>query len=126
MTTYNRKTYKIDDMEWNMTPLSTFDMRGRKITYVDYFREKYGVNISDGEQPMLISRPKKKDFHRGMTGPILLIPELCRMTGLTEEMRANNNLMRAVAQYLHTDPRARVGKLREFMQQLRGVPEVSF
>ena len=30
---------------------------------------------------MLVSRPKKADIRRGMDGPILLLPELCTITG---------------------------------------------
>ncbi len=125
MTVYNRKTYRIDDVDWETTPKSTFDMRGQQVTFIEYFKSKYNLTIRDGNQPMLVSRPKKRDFHRGMTGPILLIPELCQMTGLTDEMRANNNLMRALATHLHTDPLRRVDKLRDFMQRLKGIPSVS-
>lgn len=124
MTIYNRKTYRVDDIDWETTPSSTFDMRGNPKTFMDYFQERYGIKIRDPNQPMIVSRPKKRDFHRGMTGPILLIPELCQMTGLTDEMRANNNLMRALATHLHTDPMRRVDKLRDFMRRLKGIPSI--
>lgn len=124
MTIYNKKTYRVDDIDWEITPLSDFDMQGRRITFIEYFRERYGINIQNTRQPMLVSRPKKKDFHRGNTGPIMLIPELCRMTGLTDQMRANVNLMRALATHLHTDPQQRVDRLKDFIRRLQGLPEI--
>lgn len=32
-------------------------------------------------QPLLVSRPKKKDIRMGRTEPIYLLPELCTLTG---------------------------------------------
>lgn len=125
MTSYNRKTYRVDDIDWNTTASSTFDLRGTQTSFLNYFRDKYNIHIRDPGQPLLVSRPKKKDIHRGMTGPILLIPELCQMTGITDEMRANNNLMKAIAQYLHTDPPVRVNKIKDFMQRMKGNHSVS-
>lgn len=126
MTVYNRKTYKVDDIQWDTSPSESFDMKGRQITFADYFKEKYNIHLRDMRQPMLVSRPKKRDFHRGMTGPILLIPELCQMTGLTDHMRQNNQLMRALATHLHTDPVRRIDKLMDFMHKLQNIPMVSF
>jgi len=124
MTSYNRKTYRVDDIEWSTTPKSTFDMQGQQTTFIEYFRKKYNKDIRDHDQPLLVSRPKKKDLHRGQLGPILLIPELCQMTGLTDEMRANNGLMKALATHLHTDPNARIAKINDFMHRLKTIPEV--
>ncbi|ODM92896.1 Protein aubergine, partial [Orchesella cincta] len=125
MTIYNRKTYKVDDIDWETTPTSSFDKKkGEMIKYLDYFKSRYGKDIQDTRQPLLVSRPTKKDLHRGFAGKILLIPELCQRTGLTDEMRANNQLMRALATHLHPDPETRVGKLTDFMRKMKTTPEV--
>lgn len=43
-------------------------------------------------QPMLVSNPKAKDV-RGLQGgearPVLLVPELCRCTGITDTMKSD-------------------------------------
>lgn len=43
-----------------MTPLSTFEKNEKgqtvKISYMDYYKKNYGIDIMDVEQPMLISR----------------------------------------------------------------------
>ena len=43
--------------------------------------QHHNIDVRDGKQPLLVSRPKKKDIRRGMDGPILLLPELCTLTG---------------------------------------------
>ena len=59
---------------------------------MDYYKEKYGITIQDQNQPLIITKDRR-------TGKlIVLLPELCDMTGLTDEHRANFNLMRDLAQ----------------------------
>ena len=43
--------------------------------------QQYNLDIKDMQQPLLVSMPKKADQKRGQTDPILLVPELCRLTG---------------------------------------------
>ena len=44
-------------------------------------------------QPMLISMPKDKDKRRGDLQAVKIIPELTHMTGITDEQRANYQMM---------------------------------
>lgn len=44
MTTYNKKTYRVDDVSWQVSPKSTFKMRDETITYVDYYRKVFVNN----------------------------------------------------------------------------------
>lgn len=53
-----------------------------------------------------------------MPETILLIPELCRMTGLTDAQRANFQLMRALANHTRVGPPQRMEKLYRFSQRL--------
>jgi aubergine len=79
---YNKKTYKIDDIAWEKTPADSFEKRnGEKITFIKYYKDHYGIDIRHENQPLLVSNPKTKDTNRGDTGPILLIPELSALTG---------------------------------------------
>lgn len=61
---------------------------------MDYYKEKYGLTIKDPKQPLLVSLPKAADIRRGNTKPLKLVPELCSMTGLSDEQRANFKLMK--------------------------------
>lgn len=78
---------------------------GFSIMLVDLFtRNQYGIKINDPQQPMLISRPKKRDRETGEKREELLclIPELSYMTGLTDEMVANFRVMKVGRRFCHT------------------------
>lgn len=85
MTRYNNKTYKIDDLEFGESPMSTFtNSRGQTMTYVEYYRNQYGIEIQDQNQPLLVSRPRRTSAAMGdQTMVVCLIPELCLFTGKT-------------------------------------------
>lgn len=89
MTCYNNKTYRVDDIAFDMNPMSTFHLRkeDRDITYADYYWTRYKERITNLTQPLLISRPSRRDINRGDTQPIYLVPEICRMTGLSDDQR---------------------------------------
>lgn len=86
LTDYNNRTYRVDDVDWSVTPKSTFNRSdGTSISYIQYYRERYNLKISDDGQPMLVSRAKQRELRAGMAEIIYLVPELCRMTGITGE-----------------------------------------
>lgn len=91
MTVYNKKTYRIDDVDFEKNASSTFYLRkkDRDITYAEYYRTQYKQNIRQLTQPLLLSRPSRRDVNRGDVEPIYLIPELCGMTGLSDDQRYN-------------------------------------
>lgn len=39
LTRYNNKTYRIADVQWDITPQSTFETRNGPISYIDYYRQ---------------------------------------------------------------------------------------
>ncbi|KAB0805015.1 hypothetical protein PPYR_01985 [Photinus pyralis] len=125
LTEYNNRTYHIDDVDFNTSPSSTFNKRdGTSISFVQYFKDRYNLNISDKRQPMLVSRAKAREIRSGMAEMVFLVPELCRMTGLTDSQRANFQLMRALADHTRVGPGARIQKLLAFSQRLRSKPEI--
>ena len=84
MTHYNNKTYRIDDVDLDTTPRSTFHLKkeDRQSSYMEYYQTRYNIRINQPNQPMLVSRPTRRDRNRGDDSPIYLVPELCHMTGL--------------------------------------------
>lgn len=61
-------------------------------------------------QPVIISINQK-------TGTkIVLIPELCQMTGLTDSMRANFQLMKEMSHTTHADARKRVQECKSLLE----------
>ena len=61
----------------------------------------------------------------GNTGPIYLVPELCNMTGLSDEQRANFKLMQDMGAFTRQDPVKRTQVLKKFAERLNTQPEVN-
>ena len=93
--------------------------------YTMFTFQKYQVRIQDVNQPLLLSKPKKKDLRRG-AGDAYLIPELCIMTGLSEEMRSDFNMMKNLADYLRTAPDKRVHSIMTLSRDLIASEKVNF
>jgi len=74
---------------------------------------------------MLVSRPKKNYSQNDDENLLYLVPELCRMTGLTDKMRTNFQLMQALAQYTRLGPSQRVERLQKFNRCLKTDSKVS-
>jgi len=126
ITRYNNKTYKIDKINWELNPRSTFPTKAGQLTYVQYFKDKYKLSITDMSQPLLLAAPDKRKFHQLKEGEelpdIYLVPELCNPTGLTEEQRANFTLMKDLNQHLHQTPTEKTKRLQKFMKRVQESP----
>ncbi|XP_077548297.1 piwi-like protein 1 [Haemaphysalis longicornis] len=120
MTPYNNRTYRVDDIDWDRTPQSTFKQDGQDKSFIQYYQEHYGKSIQDANQPLLVCRPKEKDRRAGRNENTFLVPELCMLTGLTDEMRANSTVMRDLATRTRVEPPKRVQNLLEFIARING------
>ncbi|XP_015434182.1 PREDICTED: LOW QUALITY PROTEIN: protein aubergine-like [Dufourea novaeangliae] len=97
LTDYNNNTYRITDIDFDANPNSTFQMKsGESVSYKDYYK-----------------------IRAGQAELIYLVPELCRATGLTDSMRENFHLMRALSDHTRVSPKARIEKLMAFNRRLR-------
>ncbi|NXD07268.1 PIWL1 protein, partial [Nothocercus nigrocapillus] len=120
LTKYNNKTYRVDDIDWDANPKCTFKKAdGSEISYIDYYKMQYNQDITDLNQPVLVSQPRRR---RGslMPGPAVLIPELCYLTGLTEKMRNDFNMMKDLSVHTRLTPEQRqreVGRLIDYIQK---------
>jgi len=110
VTKYNKKTYKIERVEFNMSPETTFDKNGTAVSYMEYYKTRYNESVSDVNQPLLINKDRK-------TGnEVALIPELCQLTGLTDQMRTDFRLMKDLAQIVHTNAEKKVQECSNLFQ----------
>ncbi|XP_027588832.1 piwi-like protein 1 [Pipra filicauda] len=118
LTRYNNRTYRIDDINWDSNPMATFRKSdGAEITFLEYYKKQYNIDIGDPKQPVLISQLKKS---RNVEGTVVLIPELCSLTGLTEKMRTDFNMMKDLAAHTRLPPEQRqweVGRLLNYIQK---------
>jgi aubergine len=93
-----------------MSPDTTFDREGTQVSYSQYYKEKYQENIADSNQPLLINKDRKTGVE------IALIPELCQLTGLTENMRADFRLMKDLAGICHTNAQKKLDECKGLFQ----------
>ncbi|XP_025268827.1 piwi-like protein Siwi [Camponotus floridanus] len=120
LTDYNNNTYRIEDVDFDTSPSSTFSMKsGESISYQNYYKKRYNITITNGTQPMLVTKTKSKTRNAGQGEFVYLVPELCRATGLTDSMRENFHLMRALATHTRVSPDSRIEKLMRFNIRLR-------
>ena len=62
--------------------------------------------------------PKRKDVEMDVTDCIYLVPQLCYLTGLTDDMRAQRSVMQEVAQYTRVSPEGRVTDARNRLTRI--------
>ena len=93
-----------------MSPETTFDKNGTQVSYMEYYKTRYNEGVSDVNQPLLINKDRK-------TGnEVALIPELCQLTGLTDQMRTDFRLMKDLAQIVHTNAEKKVAECQHLFQ----------
>ncbi|KAM9748719.1 piwi-like protein 1 isoform 6-T8 [Dama dama] len=119
---YNNKTYRVDDIDWDQNPKSTFKKAdGSEVSFLEYYRKQYNQEITDLKQPVLVSQPKRRRGPGGtLPGPAMLIPELCYLTGLTDKMRNDFNVMKDLAVHTRLTPEQRqreVGRLIDYIHK---------
>lgn len=127
LTGYNNKTYRIEDVEFKMNPKIEFDRKGTKITLIDYYKQQYQINIRDEGQPLIRVKPSERQKHEaGATEnkTLLLIPELCSMTGLSESARKDQKLKRALTQSTQAVPNAKIPALLDFKSKMEANKDV--
>ena len=103
----------MESIDFDRNPESKFSTKdGTEISFAEYFQKQYNISIRDFNQPLIVSKNEK-------TGTdIALIPEICEMTGLTDQHRANFNLMKDLATVLHKTPKERKEEAKNLIAQL--------
>ena len=49
--------FRVDDVDFELSPLNEFEKDGERISYVEYFRDRWGLEVTRPEtQPLLIHR----------------------------------------------------------------------
>lgn len=98
----NYKCYRIEKVVLSEHPGMTFMTRDGPINYMDYFKKRYNINIRVPRQPLLVTY-----IERG-TKEIRLIPELCVLTGISEEMKRDFRAMNDIAAFTRLEPSVRL------------------
>lgn len=113
---YNNQCYIIGEIDFNLTPLSSFERRdGDSRTYLEHFTNK-GLSIRDIHQPMIVHR---SSFHSKNRTSLIILPELCRVTGITAELFWSTTFLPSIL--IHIDAYLKVHNCAEELLQ-RGLP----
>lgn len=57
LTKYNNKTYVVHEIKWDLNPSCTFETyAGTHISYIEYYKKQYNIQINDLKQPLLLNR----------------------------------------------------------------------
>nr|CAQ03960.1 piwi-like protein 2 [Isodiametra pulchra] len=126
LTPYNKKTYKIDDIDWQTSPEGcTFETRDGPVNLVQYYKQHYDISIVDRSQPLLVHIDKKRRNPEIEPTNIYLVPELCQLTGLSDKMREDFRVMKDVGAHTRVAPRDRLTRMSQFISRVNSSPEAS-
>lgn len=125
LTKYNNNTYRVDDVLWELHPTDGFPTNTGTVTFSDYYKRQYGLEISNLGQPMLLNIQKRKKSLQAEEEDmkICLVPEFCWLTGMTDEMRSDFKVMRDVAEFTRITPQQRKHALMIYMKSVNNSPE---
>ncbi|CAH1801213.1 unnamed protein product [Owenia fusiformis] len=118
LTKYNNKQRQIIDIDMDSSPLSKFTWRGQDTTFKEYYMKQYNIQLLDDDQPLILVKPKDAERRRGIN-QVLLVPELCLMTGLTEAVRSDYRVMQDIAVHTRLSAAERVKRLEGFNNRFR-------
>lgn len=128
ITRYNNLMYRIDNILFDKSPMSTFVSNDDgEISYMEYYRRHYNIVIRDPGQPLLLHIRKQRMSNSDtiVEVPLCLVPELSFLTGLNDVMRSDYRLMRDIVNCTHMPVTQRMQCLNKFHKSINECPEAS-
>ena len=111
LTSYNNMAYRIDDIEFNKSPQDRFPTKdGGSLSFLEYYKSKYNQNL-DANQPLIVH--KKNDGSQ-----IYLIPQLCKLIGLTEQMLGDAQLKKELDRIQKSYPGKRIKNSADLIKRV--------
>lgn len=94
-TTYSKRNYRIDDVCFDKNPSNTtFNWNGKNITIYNYYEVAHKIKIKDKTQPLFL----QNNFDdKGNSIPLYLVPELCLLAGIDDDMVKDREFMKQLA-----------------------------
>ncbi|XP_056417479.1 piwi-like protein 4 isoform X2 [Hyla sarda] len=127
LTRYNNKTYRVDDIDWSTKPTDKFLKKdGSHISYVEYYKQQYNLELTDLSQPMLVSSLKaKKNEACDSPRVVHLLPELSYLTGLSSRALTDFRLMKDLSLETQLNPERRQKRLQTLAENIQESREAS-
>lgn len=110
----NHRTYQIEDIDFKRTPKNMMitQANGAEISLLKYYKERYDIAIKDPNQPLFVAYLERRTPEgKRVEQQVFLVPELCKFTGLTDDLRNNKKVMKEVARFTKLAPKDRIDKL---------------
>ncbi len=123
---YNHILYRIEGVEWNSRASDKFFHKrlNRDISFVEYFRNQYQIEVQDPNQPLLAAikvEPKARPGEPERVPEVVkLIPEFCQFTGgiLIQPYKEDFRFKQAYSQVTNLAPTERFERLRAFLNRI--------
>lgn len=109
----NNSCYRIDEIDFNKSPKNKFDTAQGQTSYIEYYRNKYRLDITDANQALIKTELRRENR------TIYLIPELCVLTGLSDDMRKDYRMMNDIAIYTRLEPGDRLNTSTQLTDRIR-------
>lgn len=94
-TLYSKRNYRVDDIAFDKTPANTtFNWNGKNITILNYYEVSHKIKIKDKNQPLFVQNQIDND---GKQISLYLVPELCLLAGIDDEMVKDRDFMKNLA-----------------------------
>jgi aubergine-like protein len=135
---YDKRAYKIHKVDFSRTLAHSFDLStGEKITFRDYFKSHWRASLTDENRPGLLVHCRARKTTKGKTwreiptgkefdkDNIYLIPDLCHLTGLTEEMAGNFKLMSELAKVMRKPADTRIRMIQDHVRNILTSPKAA-
>ena len=118
------KVYRIDGVDFKMTPRNTFNLahEGKDVSYVEYFKEKYGYVIKNDKQPMvrvICKAPKFSTLKDRKDQIIYLVPEMLTLTGLSDAQKNDHRIMTSLNPFTKMTPQRRMQDSSKIIDRLK-------
>lgn len=118
LTLYNRKSYRVEDVDFNKNPQDSFTSeKGVTMTFKDYYQGRWNKAVTNDQQPLLLIKEREHVLY--------LLPEFCVLTGLTDEIRADFNIMKDLANATKKEPHARLEECTRLITKIKSDPRTS-
>ena len=119
------RTYSIEKIDYDLNPLSKFhnEKKGVQMSYQDYFKEAYGLKVSNTKQPLLKVVGRYNQVHENgkikkVPEYIYLIPEFVSPTGMTDDQRSRHETMKTIAPWTKLSPNERIKNCEDVVRKI--------
>lgn len=114
-TTHTNQKMKIESISRDRTPKNTaLNLQGEHVNLVKFYKKVFNIDLNP-DQPLFIIKKKNDNDNRCITIP----PQVCLLSGLTDDMSQDFHLMRDIADYTKMKPENKVSAINDVLRLLK-------